>query len=148
MVTSIQEGWKYLTIRRHDHIANPYNVQTCTGSYKTYLKEGHVTGDKGSHWYNDINTKSSVQSAGAALGTPKHTGPTWLPVTLDIRHTKNGVPVVVQPKQILDICSSIPGLDQWVKDLALLWLWHTPAAVAPIRPLVWEPPYATSVALK
>ena len=100
MVISIQEGWKYLTIRRHDHIANPYNVQTCTGSYKTYLKEGHVTGDKGSHWYNDINTKSSVQSAGAALGTQKHTGPTWLPVTLDIRHTKNGVPVVVQPKQI------------------------------------------------
>ena len=33
-------------------------------------------------------------------------------------------------------------------DLALLWLWHKPAAVAPIRPLAWEPPYATGVALK
>ena len=33
-------------------------------------------------------------------------------------------------------------------DLALLWLWRRPAAVAPIRPLVWELPYATSVAQK
>ena len=27
-------------------------------------------------------------------------------------------------------------------DLLLLWLWHRPAATAPIRPLVGEPPYA------
>ena len=27
-------------------------------------------------------------------------------------------------------------------DLVLLWLWHKPAATAPIRPLAWEPPYA------
>ena len=33
-------------------------------------------------------------------------------------------------------------------DLALLWLWHRPEAVAPIRPLAWEPPYAVGVALK
>ena len=33
-------------------------------------------------------------------------------------------------------------------DLALLWLSHRPAAVAPTRPLDWEPPYAASVALK
>ena len=26
--------------------------------------------------------------------------------------------------------------------LALLWLWHRPAATALIRPLAWEPPYA------
>ena len=59
---------------------------------------------------------------------------------------------------------SIPGLTQWVKDLALLlscgvghsqgsesvllWLWHRLAARALIQPLVWEPPYATGVALK
>ena len=30
----------------------------------------------------------------------------------------------------------------------LLWLWCRPAAVAPIRPLAWEPPYVTHVALK
>ena len=29
---------------------------------------------------------------------------------------------------------SIPGLAQWVKDLALLWLWYRLAAAAPIRP--------------
>ena len=33
-------------------------------------------------------------------------------------------------------------------DLALLWLWHRLAAVAPISPLVWEPPYAAGAALK
>ena len=33
-------------------------------------------------------------------------------------------------------------------DPSLLWLWHGPAAVAPIRPLAWEPPYAASAALK
>ena len=33
-------------------------------------------------------------------------------------------------------------------DLAWLWLWCRSAAVAPIRPLAWEPPYAMSVALK
>ena len=33
-------------------------------------------------------------------------------------------------------------------DLVLLWLWCRPAATALIRPLVWEPSYATGVALK
>ena len=33
-------------------------------------------------------------------------------------------------------------------DLALLWLWRSLAAVALIRPLTWEPPYATDAALK
>ena len=42
----------------------------------------------------------------------------------------------------------IPGLAQWVKNLALLWLWCKLAATALIRPLAWEPPYATDVALK
>ena len=33
-------------------------------------------------------------------------------------------------------------------DPALLGLWCRPAATAPIRPLVWEPPHALGVALK
>ena len=37
---------------------------------------------------------------------------------------------------------------RWVLDLALLWLWYRPLAVAPIRPLAWEPPYAVGAALK
>jgi len=56
------------------------------------------------------------------------------------------------------------GFVQWVKgsgvavscgvgcrrtlDLALLWLWCRPAAVAPIGPLAWELPYAACAALK
>ena len=57
---------------------------------------------------------------------------------------------------------SIPGLSQWVGDLALwlavvlghrcgldlVLLWCRPAAVALIRSLAWELPYATSEALK
>ena len=33
-------------------------------------------------------------------------------------------------------------------DLALLWLWRRPAAIAPTGPLAWESPYAKGVALK
>ena len=33
-------------------------------------------------------------------------------------------------------------------DLALLWLWHRPAAGALVRPLAWELPYAVGLALK
>ena len=33
-------------------------------------------------------------------------------------------------------------------DLAYLWLWHRLAATTPIRPLDWEPPYASGAALK
>ncbi len=39
----------------------------------------------------------------------------------------------------------IPGLTQWVKDLALLWLWRRPAAEASIRPLAWDPTYAAAL---
>ena len=33
-------------------------------------------------------------------------------------------------------------------DLALLWLWRSLTATAPIRPLAWGPPYAMGVALE
>ena len=33
-------------------------------------------------------------------------------------------------------------------DPTLLWLWHRPAAIAPIRPLTWELPYAMGAALE
>ena len=33
-------------------------------------------------------------------------------------------------------------------DPELLWLWCRPEAIAPIRPLAWELPYAAGVALK
>ena len=47
-----------------------------------------------------------------------------------------------------EVAGSIPGLAQRVKDPALLWLWCRPVAMAPIRPLAWEPLYAMGVALK
>ena len=50
--------------------------------------------------------------------------------------------------RIREDMGSIPGPNQWVRDLALLWLWLRPAAVAPIRPLAWELPFATPAALK
>ena len=33
-------------------------------------------------------------------------------------------------------------------DPMLLWLWYSPVAIAPIRPLAWETPYTPSVALE
>ena len=33
-------------------------------------------------------------------------------------------------------------------DLALLWLWHRPAATTQIGPLAWKPPYVAGMALK
>ena len=33
-------------------------------------------------------------------------------------------------------------------DLEWLWVWHRPVATAPIRPLTWEPPYDSGLALK
>ena len=47
-----------------------------------------------------------------------------------------------------EVAVSSPGLAQWVKDLASWWLWHRLAAVAPIRPLAWGPPYAMGADLK
>ena len=62
----------------------------------------------------------------------------------------------MNPTRNHEVVGVIPGLTQWVKDVALLWavdpmllwLWRRPAAVAPIGPLAWEPPYAVGVALK
>jgi len=42
----------------------------------------------------------------------------------------------------------IPGLAQWVKDLALLWLWCRLAAAAPIQPRAWELPCSAGAGLK
>ena len=55
---------------------------------------------------------------------------------------------VTNPNSIHEDVGLNPGLTQWLKDPVLLWLWYRPAAVAPIRPLAWELPNATSAALK
>ena len=63
-----------------------------------------------------------------------------------------GVPIVAPWLMNLtrnhDVVGLIPGPAQWVKDLALLWLWCRLAAVVPIRPVAWEPPYVVSAALE
>ena len=35
-----------------------------------------------------------------------------------------------------------------ISDMAVLWLWHRPAAIAPIQPLTWQLLYAVGTALK
>ena len=37
---------------------------------------------------------------------------------------------VMNPTRIHENAGLIPGLAHWIKDLALLWLWYRPAAVA------------------
>ena len=51
----------------------------------------------------------------------------------------------MQKKQLLIAMSCGVGCRH-SSDPALLWLWRRSAATAPIRPLSWEPPYATGVA--
>ena len=43
---------------------------------------------------------------------------------------------------------SIPGLAQWVKVRRCRELWCRLAAVAPVHPLAWEPPYVMGTAPK
>ena len=78
-----------------------------------------------------------------------------------------GFPIVVHWKQIWPVSMrmllpsmallSRLGIQHWCElwcrlqmhsEPMILWLWCRLTAAAPIQPLAWEPPYATSVALK
>ena len=91
--------------------------------------------NKGKHWA--CGTFWRKQSRREAWGALKSISGSSRPGTAEMNPTRNH-----------EVAVSIPDLPQWVKDLALLWLWCRPAATAPIRPLSWEPPDAASVALK
>ena len=68
----------------------------------------------------------------------------WVEQALIQRPVLSGVPFMAQRltnlTRILEVGGLIFGLAQWVKDLMLPWLWHGPAAIAPVGPLAWKPP--------
>ena len=59
----------------------------------------------------------------------------------------------MDPTRNQEVAGSIPGLDQWVKDLVCCHelssksqTWCRPAAIVLIGPLAWDPPYAAGTA--
>ena len=87
---------------------------------------------------------------------PPHTGP-QLPAGTILQNlvvhpeTPGSSPAgsgVMSPTSIHENAGSLPALARWVKDLALLWVWCRLPATALIRPLTWERPCASAVALK
>ena len=50
---------------------------------------------------------------------------------------------LMNPTRNNEVAGSVPALAQWV--WCCCELWYRPAAVVPIRPLAWEPPYAVTM---
>ena len=50
-------------------------------------------------------------------------------------------------QNLLKNIESVPLWASWLRT-CFQWLWRRTLATAPIRPLAWEPPYSTGMALK
>ena len=115
-----------------------------------------------------VNPYSKLLNLSVVLGTPVHSSITNYHKFSDLKENTcwNSCcgSAVMNLAAIHEDLGLVPGLAQWDKDLALpsalvwvaecgsdlalLWLWPGPPAIAPIQPLAWELTYVMGGALK